>query len=84
MTFIEGGYATQNVTNKRNDEWYLIIFTVIGMKNNQTMVADADREIPTLVSTDNAGNLIRFTKFPSLSIDRFYLPLFCLSQVKQK
>ena len=32
------------------------IFNVIGKKNNQTSVSDADQEIPTLGSTDNAGN----------------------------
>ena len=32
------------------------MFNVIGKKNNQTSVSDADREIPTLGSTDNAGN----------------------------
>ena len=31
-------------------------FNVIGKKYNQTLVSDADREIPTLGSTDNAGN----------------------------
>ena len=29
---------------------------VIGKKNSQTSVSDADREIPTLGSTDSAGN----------------------------
>ena len=42
--------------NKRNDEWYLIIFHVIGKKNYQTSVSDADRENRTAGSTDNAGN----------------------------
>ena len=36
----------------------LIVFNIIGKKNNQTLVSDADREIPTLGSTDNAGNLV--------------------------
>ena len=31
-------------------------FYVIGKKNNQTSVSDADRDIPTLGSTNNAGN----------------------------
>ena len=31
-------------------------FNVIGSKNNQTLVSDAAREIPTLGSKDNAGN----------------------------
>ena len=34
----------------------MIIFNVIGKKNNQISVSDADREIETLGSTDNAGN----------------------------
>ena len=33
-------------------------FNVIGKKYNQTLVSDADREIPTLGSTDNAGNSV--------------------------
>ena len=33
-------------------------FNVIGKKNNQTSVSDADRQIPTLGSTDNAGNSV--------------------------
>ena len=42
------------------------------MKNNQTSVSDADREIPTRGSTDNAGNPVpetRYTSFPALSVD---------------
>ena len=35
-----------------------VIFPVIGKKNNQTSVSDADREIPTLGSMDSAGNLV--------------------------
>ena len=34
------------------------IFYVKGKKNNQSSVSDADRDIPTLESTDNAGNSI--------------------------
>ena len=34
------------------------IFQRIGNKNSQSLVYDADREIPTLGSTDNAGNSI--------------------------
>ena len=33
-----------------------IFFPVIGKKNNQSSVSDADQEIPTLGSTDNARN----------------------------
>ena len=36
----------------------IIMFNVIGKKNNQTSVSYADRKIPTLGSTDNAGNLV--------------------------
>ena len=31
-------------------------FIIMRKKNNQTSVSDADRAIPTLGSTDNAGN----------------------------
>ena len=34
------------------------MFNVMGKKNNQTSVSDADREIPTLGSTDNAENSV--------------------------
>ena len=37
-------------------------FDVIGKKNNQTFVSDADREILTLGSTDNAK--LRFRHYP--------------------
>ena len=33
-------------------------FNVIGKTNNQTLVSDADREIPTIRSTNNAGNSV--------------------------
>ena len=48
----------KNVIDKRNDERYLIIFTVIRKNNNQTSICDAGREIPILGSSDNAGNLV--------------------------
>ena len=41
-------------------------FNVIGKKNNQTSVSDADREIPTLGSADNVRNSV--TSFPALSV----------------
>ena len=44
--------------NKRNDECYLIIFNVIGKKNIQTLVSDADREILTLGLTNNTRNSV--------------------------
>ena len=34
------------------------IFAIIGKKNNQSSVSDADQEIPVLGSTDNAGNSV--------------------------
>ena len=34
------------------------IFNVIGKKNNQTLVSDADQEIRNLGSTNNAGNSV--------------------------
>ena len=34
----------------------LIFFQRIGKKNNQSSASDADSEIPTLGSPDNAGN----------------------------
>ena len=40
-----------------------MISNVIGTKNNQTSVSDADREIPTLGSADNVRN-----EFPVLSV----------------
>ena len=36
----------------------MILFNVIGKKNNQTSVSDADKEIPTLGPADNAGNSV--------------------------
>ena len=33
-------------------------FNGIGKRNNQTSVSDADREIPTLGSTDNSENWV--------------------------
>ena len=39
----------------------------MGKENNQTSVSDADREIPTIGSKDNAGNEVK-TSFPALSI----------------
>ena len=52
------------VKETTNDE--IIIFNVKGKKNNQTSVSNADLEIPTLGSTDNAGNEVkpRFRHYP--------------------
>ena len=64
-------------------------FNVIGKKNNQTSVSDADQEIPTLGSTDNAENLVNFISgiiclpsgcdfwSASVTMIRFYLSWFC-------
>ena len=34
-------------------------FTFLGKKNNQSLVSDADQEIPTLGSMNNAGNFVK-------------------------
>ena len=47
-----------NNNNNNKIEWYLTIFSTIGMKNNQILVFDTDRDIPTLGSTVNAGNSV--------------------------
>ena len=39
---------------------------MIGMKKKSIIGSDAEREILTLGSTDNAGNLV--TSFPALSV----------------
>ena len=33
-------------------------YSIVGKKNNQSSVSDADREIPTLESTDNVRNSV--------------------------
>ena len=58
MTFGKGRFATQNVKNGRNAKGYKILFNAIGKKNNQTSVFDADREIATPGSKDNAGKSV--------------------------
>ena len=50
-------YATWNVI-KNGRRMIFNTFYVIGKKNNQTSVSNADREIPTLGSMDNAGNFV--------------------------
>ena len=64
MTFRVGHHTTLIV----NILFKTSIFPVIGKKNNQSSVSDADREIPTLGSTDNAKNLVNlvsgFVHFP--------------------
>ena len=63
--------SIRNVTKKPNGVWSWpsynvivniffksLIFPVIGKKNNHSSAFDADREIPTLGSTDNAGNAV--------------------------
>ena len=54
MTFSVGRHTTLIV----NILFKTSIFHRIGKKNKQSSVSDADREIPTLGSTDNAGNLV--------------------------
>ena len=41
-------------------------FPIIGKKHNQSSVSDADQEIPTIGSTDNAGN--SEISFPAISV----------------
>ena len=41
-----------------NDDYVIIFIPVVGKKNNQTSVSEADQEIPTLGSTDNAGHSV--------------------------
>ena len=54
--------------------WAPGLFNFIGKKNNQTLVSDADQEIPTLGSTDNAGNEVNLVSgiilLPSVGISR--------------
>ena len=54
MTFVVGRHTTLivNILFKTSN------FQRIGKKNNQSTVLDADREIPFLGSTDNAGNSV--------------------------
>ena len=56
----ETGHSRVNVKIKRNNEWWIINFNVISKKTNQTSVSNADKEIQTLGSTENAGNSVNF------------------------
>ena len=64
MTFGVGNHTTLFVNNLHKT----LIFTIIGKKNNQSlmMISDADQEMPTLRSMDNAGNLVNlvFRHYP--------------------
>ena len=73
----------------RNYEYSLkaSTFPITGKKSNQSSVSDADREFPTLGSTDNAGNSV--TSLPALFVDSLVWisrsasetdDKFCLSQ----
>ena len=67
------------------DATLIVIFFLFqrkGKKNNQSSVSEADREIPTLGSTDNAGNSgnlvsvyprVGISRSASETDDRFYL-----------
>ena len=44
--------------NCKNFKEMIRVYSIIGKKNNRSSVSDADREIPTLRSMDNAGNLV--------------------------
>ena len=54
MTFGVGHHTTLIV----NIRFKTLSLPIRGKKNNQSSVSDADREIPTLGSTDNAGNSV--------------------------
>ena len=60
MKFPAGCYkfSLKNIKgNDRNDVIKTTIFPIIGIKkNNKSSVSDADQEIPTLGSMDDAGN----------------------------
>ena len=70
------------------------IFPIIGKKNNQSSVFDADREVSTLRSKDNAGNsvnlisdivrlpLVGISRFASETNDRFYLSVLGIAECK--
>ena len=62
MTFEVGHHTTFIV----NIPFKTSVFRIIGKKNNVSSVSDANREIPTLGSTDNAGNEVkpRFRHYP--------------------
>ena len=49
---------TQNIGTQQHILSFLTYETEVGKKNNQTSVSDADREIPILGSTENAGNSV--------------------------
>ena len=56
-----------DVNCQKWNKWHVINnFIIVGKKNNQTAVPDAEQEIPTLRSSDNAGNSINF--FPVWSV----------------
>ena len=71
--------------NCKNFKEMILFYSIIGKKYIQLSMYDADREIPTLGSTDNAGSSVN--SFPALSVyprvgislsesetyDRFYL-----------
>ena len=65
MTFGVGRHTTLIV----NILFKIRFFSIMGRKNNQSSVFDADREISILGSTDNAGNSVNrisgFIRFPS-------------------
>ena len=62
MTFGVGRHTTLIV----NILFKASIFQRKSTKNNQSSVSDADHEIPTVGSTDTAGNSVNL--FPALSV----------------
>ena len=89
MTFDVGRHTTLIV----NILFKTSIFQRTGKKNDCSLISDADREIPTLGSTDNVGNLINLVTCiilgaviflsASKTNDRFYsttcmLNMYCI------
>ena len=83
MTAIVGRHTTLIV----NFLFKILIFQGVGKKYNHSLVSDAEREIPTLRSMDNARNWVNLvlasSVYPQVGIslsaletdDRFYFPL---------
>ena len=73
------------ISGNLNILFKITIFLIISKKNNQSLVSDADQEIPTLGSMDNARNKVYrvwgITFYPRVGIswsasktdDGFYL-----------
>ena len=51
-------FTRHNENEKRRHKELIRFHSIIGKKNNLSSISDADQEIPTLGSTDNAGNSV--------------------------